>query len=316
VFEINLAGRALDSAGELASKEGTAGSFFNGMLAVALATPCTAPFLAPALGYAFAANATSIILVFSAVALGLASPYLVLSWHPAWLRFLPKPGAWMERFKIAMGFPMLATAVWLYTLAADHFGERGPVWLGVFLVGVGLVGWVWGEFVQRGRTRQTWAMAIAALLAVGFYFLTLERELHWRNPPTAATATASVAAASRADEIPWQPWSREAILAAQQDGRPVFVDFTAKWCWTCKVNERTSIEIPSVREQLRAINAATLKGDYTRLPPAITEELQRFGRAGVPLVVVYPKNASKEPIVLPEVLTPGIVLDALARAVQ
>jgi len=315
VFEINLGGGAMDAAGELASKEGPSGAFFNGMLAVALATPCTAPFLAPALGYAFTADVLTIVLVFSAVAFGLASPYVVLSWKPEWLRFLPKPGNWMVHFKIAMGFPMLATALWLYTLAAKHFGEGGPLWLGIFLVGIALATWVWGEFAQRGRKYQT-AGAVAAILLAGIaYGATLESELQWRAPRTAPTPSGIAAPASK-DDIPWQPWSPEAVDAARKSGHPVFVDFTAEWCLTCKLNERSSINIASVRERLRSIDAVSLKGDHTLVPPAISKELQRHGRAGVPLVLVYPKDSAKAPLVLPEVLTPGIVLDALEKAAR
>ncbi len=313
VFEINLGGGAMDAAGDLASKEGPSGAFFNGMLAVALATPCTAPFLAPALGYAFTADALTVVLVFSAVAFGLASPYVILSWKPEWLRFLPKPGNWMVHFKIAMGFPMLATALWLYTLAAKHFGEGGPLWLGIFLVGIALSTWVWGEFAQRGRKHPTAGAIVSIALAGVAYGGTLENELQWRSPRQLPTPSGVKAPASK-DEIPWQAWSREAVEAARKSGRPVFVDFTADWCLTCQLNERSSINIESVRERLRSINAVSFKGDHTLVPPAITEELQRHGRAGVPLVLVYPKDASQPPLVLPEVLTPGIVLEALEKA--
>ncbi len=316
VFEINLSGKGMDAAGELASKEGAPGAFFNGMLSVALATPCTAPFLAPALGYAFAAPASTIALVFSAVAFGLAAPYVILSWQPAWLKFLPKPGAWMERFKVAMGFPMLATALWLYTLTAAHFPGGGALWLGLFLVGLALSVWVWGEFVQRGRQHQTAAMVVAVLLAGCAYGLTLEHELHWRQPRAAAAMDAHRATTAVAGGIPWEPWSREAVDRARKAGRPVFVDFTADWCLTCQLNERSSINIPETRERLRTLNAVPLKGDYTLLPPAMTEELQRYGRAGVPLVLVYPSDPAREPQVLPAFLTPGIVLEALDAAVK
>ncbi len=315
VFEIMVTGRAMDAAGDLASKEGPAGAFFNGMLAVALATPCTAPFLAPALGYAFTApNDATIVIIFSAVAFGLASPYVVLSWQPAWLKFLPKPGAWMEHFKIAMGFPMLATAIWLYTLAADRLGPGGPLWLGLFLVGLALSAWVWGEFAQRGRRRPGTATAVAIVLLAVFYTYTLEKELDWRNARPDPSSASSETHPTRTGGIEWQAWSPAALASARTTGRPVLVDFTAEWCLTCKLNERSSLAIDSVREKLRSINAITLKGDHTATPPAITAELKRFGRAGVPLVLVYPRDSSKAPIVLPEVLTPGIVMEALDKA--
>jgi thiol:disulfide interchange protein len=313
VFEVNLGGRALDTAGGLASKHGAAGAFFNGVLATVLATPCTAPFLSIALGFAFAQKAPVILLMFLAVGVGLAAPYIVLSWNPAWLKFLPKPGAWMEKFKIAMGFPMLATAVWLFNLAAGSYG-KSVLWLGIFLVIVAFAAWIFGEFVQRGRTRKGVALAIVLILLIGGYAFALENQLNWRMSITAPDATSPLKESP--DSIAWERWSPEAIATARAEGHPVLVDFTADWCLTCQVNKKTSIEIPSVRAKLKESNAVALLGDYTHFPENISAELNRFNRAGVPLVLVYPKNADAAPIVLPEVLTPGIVLNALNRAAR
>jgi len=313
VFEVNLGGRALDAADGLASKHGAAGAFFNGVLATVLATPCTAPFLSIALGFAFAQKAPVILLMFLAVGVGLASPYVVLSWNPAWLKFLPKPGAWMEKFKIAMGFPMLATAVWLFNLAAGSYG-KSVLWLGIFLVLVAFAAWIFGEFVQRGRARKGVALAIVLILVIGGYAFALENQLNWRAPITMSDTTDSFKESPNG--IAWQRWSPEAVAKARGEGRPVIVDFTADWCLTCQVNKKTSIEIPSVRAKLKESNAAALLGDYTHFPENISAELNRFNRAGVPLVLVYPKDATAPPIVLPEILTPGIVLDALDRAAR
>ena len=313
VFEVTLGGRALDAAGGLASKHGASGAFFNGVLATTLATPCTAPFLAPALGFAFSQSAATIIVVFLTVGLGLASPYVLLSLNPAWLKFLPKPGAWMEKFKIAMGFPMLATVVWLFNLAYDDYGKN-VLWLGVFLVVVAFAAWVFGEFVQRGQKHKTAAAIITLILLIGGYAFALEKELDWRTAMPEAVATGSLKESP--DGIDWQPWSPEAVAAARAAGKPVLVDFTADWCLTCQVNKKTSIEIPSVRQKLKDINAVALVGDYTHFPDSITTELSRFNQAGVPLVLVYPKNADAPPIVLPQILTPDIVLNALDRAAK
>ncbi|MGD0088202.1 MAG: protein-disulfide reductase DsbD domain-containing protein [Verrucomicrobiota bacterium] len=312
VFEVTLGGRTLSAAGQLASKQGAPGAFFNGLLATALATPCTAPFLAPALGFAFAKDSTVIVLIFLFVGLGLAAPYVVLSWNPAWLKLLPKPGAWMEKFKIAMGFPMLLTAVWLFNLAADDYGSN-VLWLGVFLVLLAFAAWIFGEFVQRGRAGKGVAVAIALMLVIGGYAFALENQLHWREPMAVATAGSLP---ESPDGIDWQPWTPEAVAKAQSEGRPVLVDFTASWCLTCQVNKKFAIEIPSVRDKLKEINAMALVGDYTHFPDDITAELNRYSRAGVPLVLVYPKRVDAQPIVLPAILTPGIVLDALGRAAQ
>jgi thiol:disulfide interchange protein DsbD len=293
VFEVTLGGRALDAASRLASKHGPAGAFFNGLLTTVLATSCTAPILGTALGFAFREGETVILLIFLTVGIGLAVPYVVLSWNPALLKFLPKPGAWMERFKIAMGFPMLATTVWLFLLAAGNFDKSRTLWFGLFLVALGLAAWIWGEFVQRGTKHRGLARVASILLAGGI---------------------GTYAFCQTPDQIEWQSWNPAAVARAQAAGRPMLVDFTADWCVNCQVNKKIAIEIPSVRAKLKSMNAVALLGDYTHFTNTITAELNHFNRAGVPLVLVYPKNPAAPPMVLPEILTPGIVLDALNRA--
>ncbi|HSH95825.1 MAG TPA: protein-disulfide reductase DsbD domain-containing protein, partial [Roseimicrobium sp.] len=314
LFEVNAGSGTINTASNLAAKEGSAGAFFNGVFATILATPCTAPFLGTALGFAFAQPAIIILSIFLAAGAGLAAPYVLLSWNPAWLKFLPKPGAWMERFKIAMGFPMLAAAIWLFSLTFGHYG-KATLWFGFFLVTVALAAWIYGEFIQKQRARRGLSMLIFATLLVGGYAIALEKELQWRNPPKNTKAAATIVQGT-ADVIGWQPWSVAAVEKARAEGRPVFVDFTADWCVTCQVNKKTSIDIPSVRAKLIEINAVALLGDYTQEDPAITDELAKFGRAGVPLVLVFPKDPKAKAIVLPEALTPGIVLDALNKAAR
>src|SRR5215831_7578587 len=238
--------------------------------------------------------------MFSDVALGLADPYLLLSWQPAWLKFLPKPGPWMERFKVAMGFPMLATAVWLFSLIPVHYGKR-TLWLGLFLVVVALSAWIYGQFVQRGRTHRGLASVIALALLVSGYVYGVEGHLRWRSPEAEVDSLNSVK--DRPGGIDWKRWSPAAVAEARAANRPVLVDFTADWCTTCQANKQFAIEVPSVRSRLQEIDAVALLGNYTKLPEDITEELYRHGRAGVPLVLVYPKNATLPPIVLPELLT-------------
>lgn len=313
LFEVSLGGKAMGTASDLAAKEGASGAFFNGVLATALATPCSAPFLAGALGFAITQSSPGIIVVmFLAVGAGLAAPYVLLSFQPSWLKFLPKPGPWMERFKNAMGFPMLATAIWLLSLVSRHYGTSGVLWIGIFIVFVALAAWIWGEFVQRGSKRQGLAMALSFLFLAGGYVFALEKQLDWRHPQKPTTGGIQ----TEPGGIAWQPWSREAVEKARAEKRPVFVDFTADWCVTCQANKKTSIEIESVRTKLKEINAVTLLGDYTLVPDDITQELKRFGRAAVPLVLVYPSDPSKPPVELPALLTPGIVLDALNNATK
>ena len=226
VFEVAIGGRALDTAGQLASQHGASGAFFNGVLATVLATPCTAPILGTALGFAFAQSAMVILLIFLTVGLGLALPYVILCWNPGWLKFLPKPGAWMEKFKIAMGFPMLATAIWLFNIAASTYGKN-VLWLGLFLVVLAFASWLFGEFVQRGRKRKGVALALVLLLLAGGYAYALEAKLNWRAPYVDAGKTGSLK--ESADGIDWQRWSPGAIMDARNEHRPVLVDFTADW---------------------------------------------------------------------------------------
>jgi thiol:disulfide interchange protein DsbD len=293
VFEVTLSSRATGAAGELASRQGYSGAFFNGVLATVLATPCTAPFLGAALAFALAQSPPVIILFFLTAGAGFAFPFVLLCAQPRWLEWLPKPGAWMEKFKIAMGFPMLATAFWLMWLSAGDQTEL--LWTGLFLVVLALAAWIWGQFVQRSLRRK----GLAAILCV--LLLALDCALVLRG---------------HASGIPWQPWSPQAVQEAQQAGHPVLVDFTAKSCLTCQINKATSLEINSTRVKLRQIGAVALVGDYTREDPAIGQILRRYDRSGVPLVLVYSKDPAKPPQVLPTLLTPSIVLNALNQSVQ
>src|SRR5581483_2674848 len=291
VFEVALGGRTMGAATELASRHGFAGAFFNGVLATVLATPCTAPFLGAALAFAFTQPPPVIVLVFLTVGFGLALPFVAICIQPRLLRFLPKPGAWMVRFKVAMGFPMMGTAVWLTWVSARTNDDM--LSLGLFLVMLALAAWIWGEFVQRSLRRRGWAMgAAAAIVALGYFGI-----LHRGK-----------------DKIDWKPWSEEAVAQARKEGHPVLVDFTAKSCLNCIANKARAIEIDATRSKLKAINAVAFEADFTYQDPTIAEELRKFDRPGVPLVLVYPKDLSKPPEELPAWLSPSIVLNALAKA--
>jgi thiol:disulfide interchange protein len=199
------------------------------------------------------------------------------------------------------------------SLMPAYYGARSW-WLGIFLVVLALAGWVYGQFVQRGSARRGLGLAATLVLVLGGSLLIIEGQLRWRSPVQESAAAGSLKESP--EGIDWQRWSPAAVLQARAAGRPVFVDFTADWCLTCQANKRFALEVPSVRAKLRAIQAVAFLGDYTRLPDNITEELNRYGRAGVPLVLVYPKNPNAPPIVLPEALTPGTVLAALERAAR
>ena len=216
--------------------------------------------------------------MFIAVAVGLALPYVVLSWNPKWLRFLPKPGPWMEKFKIAMGFPMLGTAMWLFMLTYEYYGDR-ILWFGIFLTLLAMAVWVFGEFFQRGTRRKGLALAMAGLMTLGGVVFGLEGQLQWRNPIDPNSKSAGVVQ-DFPGGIKWHTWSPEAVAAAQKNGQPVLVDFTAKWCVTCIANKKTSIDIESVRAVLVDKNIKAFRADYTRRPDHITRELTKWNRAG------------------------------------
>ncbi len=293
LFEITLSSRATGAASDLASRQGFSGAFFNGVLATILATPCTAPFLGVALAFALAQSALVIALFFLTAGVGFAFPFVLLCAQPRWMAWLPKPGAWMEKFKIAMGFPMLATAFWLLWLSAND--ESAVLWLGLFLVVLALAAWMWGEFVQRATRRKSLAAVLCVMLVVLDYSFVLR---------------------GHSSQILWQPWSAQAVADAQKAGHPALVDMTAKSCLTCQINKATSLEIDSTRAKLQQIGAVAFLGDDTRDDPAIGEVLRHYDRAGVPLVLVYSKDAAKKPIVLPPILTPSIVLKALDEAAR
>jgi thiol:disulfide interchange protein DsbD len=303
LFEVTLSGRAMGAAGELTAKQGYPGAFFNGVLATILATPCTAPFLGVALAFAFTQPPPITIVVFLVVGLGLALPFVIICVNPRLLKFLPKPGVWMEHFKVAMGFPMLATAVWLFWLTATRMGQAGVLWFGIFLVMIAFAAWIWGQFVQRGSRNRILAMTSAFVLILAGYVYILEGKLEWRT-----------ASANARQKLEWKPWSAEAVEKARRAGHPVLVDFTADSCLNCQFNKVTSIEVEATRRKLKEIRAETFIADYTDESPIIARELQRYGRPGVPLVLVFPSDVGKPAIVLPPVLTKSIVLRALEEA--
>ena len=294
-FEIGL---TLTSAGgSLAQKHGYTGSFFTGVLAVVVATPCTAPFMGAALGYALAQSAAVTFAVFTALALGLAAPYFALTLHPAWTRLLPKPGAWMEVMKQAVAVPIFATAIFLaWVLARGYGADLLFALLANFLL-LAIAGWFLGRWPGR-----RWAAVVASLVVLSVVALGI------LAPGKLAHAAASSAADDRS--AGWEPWSAEAVARYHAQGRPVLVDFTASWCLSCQVNERVALEQPSVQKAFREGNVALLKADWTRGDDAITLALASLGRSGVPAYVLYVPGQS-QPQMLPEALTPGIVIDAI-----
>jgi thiol:disulfide interchange protein len=302
VFEV---GMSLVGAGNaVQGRTGLASSFWSGLLATVVATPCTAPFMGSALGFALSQPPAFAMLVFTSLGLGMAAPYLLLSASPRLLRFVPKPGAWMETFKELMAVPMLATVVFLCWLLGQQTGVDGMAWLLAALIPVGFGAWLYGRAARSAGARpRLLAVAGAAVLVLAGLALAVTR------------ATVPVGAAARAEGAPdalgWEPFSVERRDALLAEGKPVFIDFTAAWCLSCQVNERVALETPAVRERLRAHGVALLKADWTLRDERISEALTSYGREGVPLYVLYGRERGAAPVLLPEVLTPGIVLGAL-----
>ena len=291
VFEFGLGATAIGSG--LQSRTGLGGSFFTGVLATLVATPCSAPFLAPALGAALTLSPIESFLVFTVIAIGLSTPYLLLSIFPGAVRVLPRPGAWMETFKQFMAFPIYATVAYLLWVMAGQVSEYGllGVFIGLVLIAMGV--WAYGKWhgfgASPGRARFGFLAAVV-LIALGA----------WTGWPEPAAPT----------DITWEKWSPEALGKLRGDGRIVYVDFTARWCATCQANKRVVFHSDEVLRTFREKGIATLRGDWTNKDPQISAELARYDRNAVPFDLIWFPGRS-EPVILPEILTPGIVLKAI-----
>jgi thiol:disulfide interchange protein DsbD len=303
-FEIGL---TLTSAGgSLAEKQGYAGSFFTGVLAVVVATPCTAPFMGAAIGYALAQPAGVTFAVFTALALGLAAPYVALTLQPAWTRVLPKPGVWMDVLKQVISVPIFITVIWLAWVLAGAYGAAMLVALLSSFLLLAIAGWFLGRWPAK-----RWATSIAALIVLVVVAACVAAPKELAVSP-AGSATQPLSGNSGARGAAWQPWSADAVQHALAAGQPVFVDFTASWCLSCQVNERVALSQPEVQQAFASANVALFRADWTREDPAITEALTSLGRSGVPVYALYTPGQS-DPQLLPQVLTPGIVTDAISK---
>jgi thiol:disulfide interchange protein DsbD len=302
VFEIYVDATRLSQVGQTGS--GPRRSFFEGLLAVAVATPCSAPFLGTAVGFAFASSASVILAIFLAVGLGLASPYLLVTWVPGWAKLIPRAGPWMIRLRQALAFLLLGTIVWLLWVIGRSVGIEGMTGLLAFLVAVAFATWIFGALQAAQRTRA----ALGAALGVGglavAWLLALPLEARETRAP----------AAGAAESLAWRAFDPAEIRAQLGEGRPVFVYFTADWCLTCKVNERMVLSDARVEAELARLDVAIFKADWTRRDETIRTELARFGRAGVPMYLVYSPEAPTRAELLPELLTVDLLVDALREA--
>jgi len=306
VFEFVLPGKANQAMDEASGKEGYAGSFFQGIFATLLATPCTAPFLGSALGFAFTRSIVEVFAMFAAIALGMALPFLVLSARPGWMKFLPKPGVWMERVKQFMAFPLFATTLWLLYVLGNQLGLDAVISVGVFLLALGLCAWIYGAFCVPGGRARGVSYALILLISIGTGVGVFGEGFLDRRP----AGDGQLAKGG----IPWVPFSQAKLDELIEQGETVFVDFTADWCITCKVNERIAIDRPEVRALIKDAGIVPMKADWTNSDPEITAALKKFGRVGVPFYVIYPGGDPGNPITLPEILTEQMVLSALEEA--
>ena len=296
----------------LTEKPGYSGSFFTGVLATIVATPCTAPFMAAALGYALAQPAVKLLAIFLSLGLGLALPYLLLTSWPRLQRWLPRPGVWMERAKQFLAFPMYAAAIWLVWVLAQQAGINSIVIaLGGMLL-IALAAWLYDSTLtssDRVRRLGTGSALALVLLSLSTGYLGVNTSV--------ATAGLAASNATTADgkstEKNWEPFSEARLAELLNEGKPVFLNFTASWCISCLVNERVALSDASVKTTFNDNGITYLKGDWTKRDLEITNFLKKFNRSGVPLYVFYPAGKAGEPAELPQILTPDIVISAVTK---
>jgi thiol:disulfide interchange protein DsbD len=275
-------------------------AFLSGVLAVAIASPCTAPFMGASLGYAISLPAAQALGIFAALGLGLALPFLAAAWVPAFGHMLPRPGAWMDTLRRFMAFPMLATVIWLVWVLGHLSGVDGAGALLALLLGMGLMVWSLG---LNGRSRIIFAtLSIATLAGLTWAIGPLVTKMEDVNQPVQAGAS---------DAANWQAWAPGRVEAELAAGRPVFVDFTAAWCITCQYNKKTTLNNADVLADMRAHQVTLLRADWTRRDPAITVALEQLGRSGVPVYVLH--QSGKPPVVFSEILDAGELRSTLAK---
>lgn len=308
VFEVGMAVTAWAGQASQTSRKGLASSLLSGVLATAVATPCTGPFLGSAVGFAVTLSAPMALLIFTALGAGMAFPYFLLSAFPKMLRYLPKPGNWMIAFKQLMGFFMLATVLWLVWVFS---AQTSPISVFLLLISfflMALASWIYGTWctpVKTSLVRWTGTTFALLVLGIGIYSLvtaaSIPSEMAPRDPSSGIIAAGE-----------WEDFSPERVAELRKKGIPVLIDFTAKWCLICQTNHLV-LTSNSVEDRLNELGVVRMKADWTKNDPVITEELKKFGRNSVPLYVLYGSDEKMTPEILPQVLTPDSVLDALKK---
>ncbi|MEL6374416.1 MAG: thioredoxin family protein, partial [Pseudomonadota bacterium] len=315
----SIGGSLIGTGGSLAARPGHAGSFFTGMLASIAATPCTAPFMGVAVGYALTRPAYEVFAVLMALGIGFALPVVALSVSGLAARFIPRPGAWMETFKQVLAFPLYATVAWLVWVLSQQAGSDGVLAAGLVLVAVGFGAWLFGAdgSSSNGDGAASWwrPVAAAGFVIVAFaaawpFAQTRDSRALALDGPSGTPAQRASAQQVPADAV---AFSRARIEALRREGRPVFVNLTAAWCISCKVNERLVLKSAAFKRGLDARNIAYVVGDWTNQDPEISKLLKAHARAGVPLYLLYPADPSKPAMVLPQLLTTGLVQSYLDK---
>jgi thiol:disulfide interchange protein len=303
VFEFGLGATAVG--GDLQSKSGYTGSFFTGVLATVVATPCSAPFLAPALGAALAVSTVESFAIFTAIAVGLSLPYLLLSIFPSAVKVLPRPGAWMETFKQFMAFPLYATVGYLLWVLFGQIAEDSQLTMIFALTLIALGTWVYGRWNAPGASPARARGGLIAGLAIGAAGV-------WLGWPTTAPAAGLPAVAGSSPQVVWEAWSPETVAKLRAEGRTVYVDFTARWCATCQANKKLVFRSDDVLNYFAEKKIVALRADWTNQDPRITAELAAYGRSAVPFNVIWLPERN-DPVILPELLTAKTVLEALKK---
>ncbi|WP_290739398.1 protein-disulfide reductase DsbD family protein [Fibrobacter sp. UBA3718] len=308
VFEVWLPGSAttrMDAAGH---KAGLVGAFFTGALLVLLSTPCSAPFLGTAMGFAFTASTPVLFLFFTAAGLGLALPYLLVCAFPAVLKVFPKPGPWMVKLQKAMGVLLLATVAWLLWIVNQQAGNTGVVlFLGIVLLS-GVFSFIIGKFAPPGVA--FWREAVlfaAAAIALAFAWFTFAAPQYEKVLSDRFNARM----AQQVLEDGWYRYSPQLVAEFAKAGRTILIDATADWCLTCKANEAAVLSDPALLQKLDSAGVVRMKADWTRETPEVNELLYSMGKSGVPAYAIYPKGDKSKQVVLPELLTSGLILEAI-----